>query len=160
VKQYSQVLAVVSTLYVMAVFQQTLSQRVAVLGARPDFLLLWSACLALLLPRSRASLAGFIAGLVHGSMAGMNMAAYISSRTIAAFCASWTKDLRYEVSLPAVAVVAAFTTVLAEILWLFITARPGIGEFLGATIGTAVYNGVLAIPMYALLKRFVDPPRR
>lgn len=152
--------AFVVCLYLFAVLQQTLPARIAILGARPDFLLLLSIVYSFFLPRSLGAGFGFLCGMFHGALAGVSIAAYISSRSIAAFCAAWSKDLRYELNLAAVAFVTGITTVVAELTWLLISPQPGIGAFLGATIGTAVYNGVLAAPLYALLKRVVDPPRR
>ena len=147
-------------LYVFAVLQQAVPERIAIIGARPDFLLLLSITFALLVPRRWGVVVGGVAGLVHGGLAGVSIAAYISSRSLAGFCASWSKDLRYEMNAPAVIVATMVMTLIGELSWLLISPQPGIGAFLGATIGTAVYNGVLAAPLYALLKRVVDPPRR
>ena len=147
-------------LYVLGAVQQGAAAKMAVFGVRPDILLTLTACLALLANRSKAAGAGFLAGLVQGSLAGANTAAYVISRSVAGFSASWSKVVGYEMRLPAVAIVTFFTTLLAEIVWMFLALRSGIAEFLGATIGTAVYNGVLAMPMYALLRRIIEPPRR
>jgi rod shape-determining protein MreD len=140
--------------------QQTLPERLAILGAKPDFLLLFTSLVALTTTRPKAALTGAAAGVVHGALAGVSLAAYVSSRAVAGFCAAWSKTLRYEVSLGTVAAITFAATMFADIVWLLIAPQAGIGAFLGATIGTAVYNGFLAIPVYALLRRFTDPPRR
>jgi cell shape-determining protein MreD len=154
------VLVAIVCLYFAAALQQTFAYRIAIFGAAPDFLLLCAIALGMLAGRTKAALAGFAAGLLHGALAGANIAAYTISRSFAAFVASWTKHIGYEVTLGAVAVITFLCTIIGEIAWMFMGVRSGIGAFLGATIGTALYNAVLVIPLYALLRRVVDPPRR
>ena len=153
------IIASAVALLVLAVFQQSLAERVAVFGARPDFLLLGAVIIGLLSSRRGASAAGFAAGVFHGGLAGVSIGAYAISRSAAGFVTAWSKDLRYATNPLAIAVVAAVATIFGEMVWMFIALRSGIGSFLGATIGTAIYNGVLAVPLYALLKRFVAPRR-
>jgi len=51
-------------------------------------------------------------------------------------------------------------TGVTQIAFLLFNPRGAILPFLLATIGSAVYNGVLAMPLYALLKKVSDPPNR
>jgi hypothetical protein len=145
-------------LYLASAIQQSLDLHI--LGARPDLILVVAIALSLVTSRAKAALTGFLAGTIHGALAGANLAAYGASRAIAGFATSWSKAMGYELTLPWIMAVAFLATVLAEIVWMFVGIRSGIGSFLGATIGTALYNAVLAPPLYALVKRAIDPPRR
>lgn len=147
-------------LFLAGAIQQAVAIRVAVVGAVPDLVLTVAICTALTSRRAKAAGIGFAGGLIEGALAGANTSAYAISRTLSAFCASWSKALGFELSILAAGVVTFFATILAELTWMFIGLRSGIGGFVAATIGTALYNGVLAMPLFALLRRLAEPPRR
>lgn len=148
------------SLFLLAAIQQAFAARLSIWGAEPDFLLVGAICLSLLADRSRGAIAGFLAGLAHGALAGSNLAAYAASRAVGGFCASWSKVGGYEIRPLSVGTVTFAVSILTGVVWMLIGLRSGIGGFLAATIGTAMVNGVLAMPMYALLRRLADPPRR
>jgi hypothetical protein len=50
-----------------------------------------------------------------------------------------------------------FLTIVAQLILMFFAPPPGIASFLGATIGSAMVNGVLAVPVHALLRRILGP---
>lgn len=154
------VLVCALALWIAAVLQQGLSPQVGLLGAQPDFLLVAVGALGLCLTRPSAAVAGFVAGVLQGALAGANLTHYVVSRTVAGFCTAWSRRLRFESTWLAVFMTIAMTTVVAQLLFMFTAAPRGIAEFLGDTIIQAMYNGVLAIPVYALLKRVLNPPVR
>jgi rod shape-determining protein MreD len=97
--------------------------------------------------------AGFFSGLLQGALAGANLTAYVISRILPAFGIAWMSDLDIRIA-PAVAgLIVAAATLVSQLLLMFLAPPPQILSFLGATIGTAMYNGVLAIPVYSLLRR-------
>lgn len=140
--------------------QRSVASHIAIGGVVPDFLLVAIGCLSLFGTRRSGAIIGFFAGVLEGALAGANLAAYAVSRTIAGFVSGWFSSLEFEAG----AVVASFVvfaiTVFAQLLLMFIAPPGQIGGFLLATIGSAVYNGVLAMPLYALLRRVFDPPAR
>lgn len=138
-----------------AAVQHGVGDRLAIFGFRPDFPLILLSCVALRFGRTGSALYGFWAGALSGALATANLGHYIASRAIAAFAASWSKGLRYEVAWGAVAIVAFLTTLFAEVLWMFFAAPKDLGGFLTDTIRTATYNGVLAIPLYAFVKKLL-----
>ncbi len=140
--------------------QQTLAPKMAIFNAVPDFLIVSVACLGLLSARYAASLVGFFAGLIHGCLAGANLAAYAISRTLAGFLTGWFNSFELEANVLVALATAFVSTIVAQLLLMFIAPPQEIGVFLLATVGSAVYNGVIAMPVYALLKRIVDPPQR
>lgn len=144
-------------LWLAGVLQQSLSQRMAIFGVPPDFLLVAMGAMALLTHRTKATSFGFLAGLIQGALSGANMAHYIVSRSVSAFAMATVSRSGLQIGLLLAGVLCAGMTVLAQFLLLFLAPPRDILSFIGATIGTAVYNGVLAMPLYALLRRFAEP---
>lgn len=144
-------------LWLGAVLQHGLAHHVAVFGVVPDFLLVAMTPVAMLSRPSAALWAGFFCGIAHGAVAGANLAHYVVSRAVAALGLSATNLLGIELSTVAAGVSAAAATLGAQLLLLFLAPPASIGSFLTATIGTAMYNGVLAMPLYALLRRLFRP---
>ncbi len=140
--------------------QQTLAPKIAIFNAVPDFLIVSIACLSLLSARYAGSLVGFFAGIIHGALAGANLAAYAISRTMTGFLVGWFNSFELEANALVALITTVVATIIAQLLLMFIAPPQGLAPFLLATIGTAIYNGVIAVPVYALLKRIVDPPQR
>lgn len=139
--------------------QQVVAARLAIAGASPDFLLSGLAAASLFLPRSRAALLGFFCGLIHGSLAGANVTHYVISRTVSGFLASWLQNTRIEPNFVVAFVTGFLTTLFAQILLMFLAPPRDLLAYLGATIGSAVYNGLLVLPVYFVLKSFIGRPR-
>lgn len=140
-------------LWIAAGAQQALAHRLNLFGAAPDFLLISVSCLCLFANRIGGALIGFFAGLSMGAVVGANMTQYVFSRTLVGFFDAWSKALGLDANLLTAAVNGLLVTVAAQLLQMFFAPPAGITSFLGATIASAVVNGVLAIPVYALLKR-------
>ena len=124
-------------LYLAAVLQQAAAPRWSIFGATPD---------------------GFFFGLVQGCLPTANVTHYVVSRTLAGYGIAKANSLRLNPSLGLAFGTAAVATIVAQVIWMFIAAPPDIGGFLGDTIVSAMYNGVLAMPLYALLKRILGSP--
>lgn len=92
-------------------------------------------------------------------MAGANLAHYAVSRTVAGFAGASSRAIGFEINIAVVGVTAALMTLVAQTVFMFLAAPKGIAAFLGDTIGSAVYNGVLAIPTYLLLRRVLSYSR-
>lgn len=151
---------VLAALWAGAVLQLAWARHLGIYGAQPDFLLVVVSCSGFCLDRTPGTLVGFGAGVFHGALAGANLTHYVISRCVAGFVASWSRNLRFEMTPLTVAIFVACVTVVAQITLMFIAAPSGIAGFLGDTIGSAVYNGVIAIPVYALFRRILNPTVR
>ncbi|MGV3618674.1 MAG: hypothetical protein ACO1SV_25405 [Fimbriimonas sp.] len=140
--------------------QRSVSPYVAIGGVAPDFILIVIGCVSLFGSRRSGAVIGFAGGILQGALAGANLAAYAVSRAVAGFVAGWFNSLEFEAGAVVASVVVFAITLLAQLLLMFVAPPAQIGGFLLATIGSAVYNGVLAMPLYALLRRVFDPPAR
>lgn len=154
----SRILAALLGVYLAAVLQHSLAPRMAILGAQPDFFLVFVCGFA---PYSRPSggiLLGGLAGLFQGGLPSANVAHYVISRALTGFAVSAANGLRLAPTPLIAAGTAAIGTLFAKLVWMFLAGPPHIGAFLGDTIRTAMYNGVLAVPLYALLKKIFGTP--
>jgi len=157
VKGYKGVLFSAFVLWFGAALQQVVSPRVGIFGANPDFLLVFMSCLCLWTSRVGGGVVGFFAGLFAGATTGANMTQYIFSRTITGFLDAWSRLFGVDANLFVAAINAVLVTVIAQLVQMFFAPPSGIVAFLGATIGSAMYNGVLAVPVYALWRRILGP---
>jgi len=147
-------------LWIAIVLQQSVAVKLAIFGARPDFLLLFVVPLSLMTSRAGGATLGFFAGLLHGAATGAFMAQYVASRAVAGFMGSWSRGIGMHVNWGVASVTTIILTVVARLIFMFLAAPPGVLRFLGDTIGSAMYNGVLAIPVYMLLQWVLNPKVR
>lgn len=150
---------IVFGLWLAGGLQQVVAARLSIAGAHPDFLLVLLAAGSLFMNRSRAAVLGFFCGLIQGSLAGANLTHYVLSRTIGGFMASWFQNARLEPNLAVAFGTGFFTTLAAQILLMFLAPPRDLVPYLGATIGSAVYNGILVLPVYLFLKSAIGRPR-
>lgn len=146
------------TLWIAAGLQAGLAPYLTLLGAAPDFPLIVLSVLCLFASRTAATVLGFFTGLLYGALAGANLAHYVISRTITGFGAGWANAIGFEPNLWVSAAAAAIGTLVSQFLLLLLAPPASIPAYLGDTIGSAMVNGVLAMPVYALLNRSLRPP--
>lgn len=141
----------------MGALQQALAPRLAVYGSPPDFPLVGLSALALLGERRAGTLTGFIAGLIRGVLAGTNLAVYAISRTVLGFVLGWIRFAGLIPNAPVAGIAAFIGTLMAQGLVMIQAHQGPIVPFLAGTLVSAGINGALAMPLYALLRRLIDP---
>ncbi len=146
-------------LWLAGAFQQAVAFQISAGGVGPDFPLIVVVTVALFFDRRSATVFGFIGGAIRGAIAGGHMAAYCVTETVVGYLVGWFAGMEFEGNMVVAFVVTALATVSTQITFLLLTPRGAILPYLAATIGSAMYNGVLAMPLYALLKRVLDSPR-
>lgn len=140
-------------LYLSVVLQLAVAPRISFFGIGPDFPLLFTAVFSLRTSRLGTVTLGFFAGLCEGALAGVNLAHYVISRTVAAFLGGSAQGMGMQPASSTAAFVAAAVAFFAQLLLTFLAPSGGFGRMLGDTIGSAIVNGLLAVPLYALLKK-------
>jgi rod shape-determining protein MreD len=154
------VIVTLVSLWVAGALQVAVAHRVAFWGFHPDFVLVFVVQLAFLMERSAGAITGFLGGVVHAAVVGAHLGTYAASRAVAGFVAAWVRRWGVAQNSVTVAAVVFGCTVLAQLLFLFLSPPRDIVQFLGDTIRSATYNGVLAMPVYALLRRILAPGDR
>lgn len=140
--------------------QDAIAFQVSIGGIAPDTILIVIVCAGLFSNKRSGAGIGFIGGVLHGAIAGGHMAAYSVTRTLIGFLIGWFNGMEFEGNEAVAFIVTAAATLCTQLTFLLLSPRGAILPFVLATIGSAVYNGVLAIPLYALLKKVLDSPRR
>ncbi len=107
--------------------------------------------------RAGGAVIGFLTGLMAGAITGANLTQFILSRSVTGFLDAWTKAFGLDLNFVSAAINAFIVTVTAQLILMFFAPPSGIVAFLGATILSATVNGVLAVPVHALLKRMLGP---
>jgi len=103
--------------------------------------------------RMQGLLGGFLVGLVEGAVIGSNIAAFAASRMIVGYILGSLRSLDFDANFIVAAVWAFLTSITAQIL--FRIGVPG-GSFVEvalATLGAALLNAALAIPLYWLASK-------
>lgn len=147
----------VALLLLLAVGFQGQAERMSVFGATADYPLVVVCTVALFETRVGASWVGLLAGVCHGAMVGTSLGFFAVSRALAGFGCAWSRGLGLAPNIGVTAATVFVGTVFAQILALFLPPAKPFFASLGDTISTATYNGVLAIPLYALLTRMFRP---
>ena len=143
--------------WLAAVLQQAAIDRVQIGGARPDLLLTLALVTAVMFAPKYSALFGFVAGLLHGAIAGADLAHFTISYTIVAYFAGFLSWLELDIRAWYVGLVVIGGTAIAGLLMMIPGPPPLFWPHLGDTILSAIYNGVLAMPLYALMKRLLHP---
>lgn len=153
------ILFVAISIVLAAALQQSVAPRMSLFGCSPDFLLVVLGPASMSVRPLSGALIGFLCGLVYGAAAGANLAHYAISRTLAGFFGSLSQGVDIHSGVLLAAGVTALVTIVARLTLMFLAPPPAIWPFLAATIGSALYNGVLAMPFHALLRRLFPPKR-
>ncbi|MEQ1934634.1 MAG: hypothetical protein ABL962_12290 [Fimbriimonadaceae bacterium] len=141
--------------WLMGVLDFGLAPHMPVFGVRPDFLLIATVVFSQILSRPGSAAIGFLSGLIKGAIIGANLTHYVFSRAVTAFFGSWFRSSQRGQSTLQIMVTVFIATIFCNVIFLFTAAPHNVGRFLADTIIAAVYNGVLAAPLYALLSRFL-----
>jgi rod shape-determining protein MreD len=143
--------------WIAALLDAAGSQGAGFAGSRPQLVLMVALAVALCSRPGVGALAGFVGALVVAGMVGSNLLSLGVVMTLVGFGFGWVGRSDLEVSLPIGAGVIALGTLAIGLAVTFLSPPSDIAGALRATILSAVYNGVLAVPFYALLRRlFLD----
>jgi rod shape-determining protein MreD len=127
--------------------QQSAAVPVSLGSFAPNYLLLVMAVLAPYMSTFGSATVGLFAGIVQGGLAGANLTAYSVSRIFAGLAVGKLHQAELAQSPFVAALSAAVTVVVAQAVLLFLAPTVNVGAFVLATMGTAIYNGVLAVPL-------------
>ncbi len=155
-RRFAWVVGALAALLVAAAVQQSVLMRWGLLGQVPGPVLLVVVIAALGLRPGGAALFGALAGVVEGASAGADLTALALTRAGVAFLVAWAPLLGFAVTPGSAGLLALVGTLLAQGGMLLLAPPTDLGRALGATIGTAIYNGVLAVVLGFLLRRALE----
>lgn len=103
-------------------------------------------------PGSAAGMA-CASGILQGCLSGASMTVFTLGRTVVAFFFGFLERVEISVALPLGAALVALGTGMDGLVTMLIAPPSDLGSYARATIGSAVYNGALAFPIYWLVRR-------
>lgn len=152
--------ATVVFLGLATVAQATFAAMLSVGLARPDLLLITMVCLCVLSPVNAGLGIGLCGGILSAAMSGVDYGSFLASRIAAGWAsAAMARAMRADNPLMPLAAVCA-TTVISQTI--FFVMAPDAPVFWAQTsLGELVYNAILALPIYLVVRSLVRPrPRR
>jgi rod shape-determining protein MreD len=151
---------VAAFLLLAAVLQGRVAHAIEIRAAEPDLVLVVLTCGGTLLGGEAAIILGFWAGLLTAALFPDTIGSYLASRTIAGAFAGWLQGsvIRDSIAVPPLASLA--TVFVAECTYALMTPTHDLHVWLVVRGGEMLYNALLAVPVYALLRRLHVGRRR
>ena len=150
-------------LFLAAMAQSVWADAAQIRGARPDFLTATAILGALFCDANGGAALGFAAGLIYASLASPPHGGFgglIVSRTLVAATIGWLDERVFrDNALIAVALVAGGTA-LAEGLFFLFAPQPHVLHWARGVLFTTLYNTVLALPFYFLIRWLAGETKR
>ena len=150
-------------LFLAALAQSVWADAMQIRGARPDFLTATALLGALFCDANGGAALGFAAGLFHASLAAPPNGGFgglIVSRTLVAAMIGWLDERVFrDNALIAVALVAVGTA-LSEGLFFLFAPQPHVAHWAKAVALTTLYNTLLALPLYLLIRKLTGETKR
>lgn len=141
--------------FCFVLLQQSALYRWTLLSARPDLLVLLTISLAVRTRPALGAVAGFVCGTCLGLAAGAGLAPNALSLAIPGFIFGFIALTDLRVTPVIAGALVAMGTILAHVLLLFMAPPSDIPRYLTATIGSAIMNGVLAMPLDSVWRRLI-----
>ncbi|MCE5197478.1 MAG: rod shape-determining protein MreD [Armatimonadota bacterium] len=139
-------------LIIAAGVQGNLPSSMALLGAKPDLILVVLIAYSLAEDPEFGATIGFIAGLINGCVVGLNLGSFIVTRTMTGFFAGMVSTRLFGDN-PIVPMFSAMWLTLAcEGLFLLANPMPDFGFVVRTLAGKCIYNGIFTLIVYAFVK--------
>jgi rod shape-determining protein MreD len=130
-----------------------LAKDIAIFGAQPDFLLVATVVISMLSDMRGAAVAGFTGGFFQGAITGANMWQYVVTRLIVGWIGGSLIELRFQRNAMIAAMACFVASIIAGLVFLFLTSQPNILGSLRDTLISAMYNAVLAALVFAPVEK-------
>jgi len=147
-------------LILAAGMQGAISERIAIGWGKPDFLLISAVILSIHRTTDGSAVTGFFAGLFHSALINDKLAALTISRMLACVVSERLYSGFFGTGGVTAVIVTVIATFLAGLIYLFIGVPQNIWNHFADTIGSAIYNGVFAMPAYGIYRAFAKKQTR
>ena len=144
------------SLWIAAILDHGVSQRIAIFGATPNFLLIIPLVVGLTAQNPAAVWTGFFAGLTQACLIGANLTQFVVSRIAGSFVTARLGALDVEIGVVLAGIFVGFGSLLSDVVLMFLAPPRSIPDYLRDTITSGLYNAVLALPIYAVLRPFLS----
>lgn len=141
------------TFWICGGLNEGVAKDIALLGAQPDFLLVATVVIGMLSDMRGAAVAGFTGGFFQGAITGANMWQYVATRLIVGWIGGSLIEMRFQRNFLIAALACFVSTIIAGLVFLFLTSQPNILGSLRDTLISAMYNAVLAGLVYTPVEK-------
>jgi hypothetical protein len=135
------------------VLQGRVAHAVSLHGITPDFGLVTLACGATLVGGTRSVGLGFWAGLLMAALVPGTPGTFLVSRTFAGAFAGWLHGSVIRDSVLVPPFVGLTVTLIAELVYVLMAPTHHLRAWAVTRGGEIVYNALLALPVYGLMRR-------
>jgi rod shape-determining protein MreD len=145
--------------FLAALAQMDFAYAIRIHGAQPDFILLTLILAAMFCDANRAAALGFWGGLLTASIVAPPHSGFgglIVSRTLIGFGIGWLEERIFRDNPLLACAFAAIGSALAEALFFLFAPQHNIAHWARALLLTTLYNTLLALPLYLLLRRIAQ----
>lgn len=154
-KQPVPIITAILLLLFATVIQQGILNRYLILGAQVELTLVVVLSFALISRPAAGGALGLLSGILTGGLSGASLTYYALSRVVGGYFLGTRSDS--EPDYRAGAAWIAVGTLICRLIMILLAPPPAVLPALGATILTAVYNGVVALPVFAVVQRLFRP---
>ena len=150
-----------AAVFLAAIAQAVWANALHLRGAQPDFLTATAILCALFCDANGGAGIGFVCGLLLASLVGPphgGFGSLIVSRVLVGFGAGWLEE-RIERDNPLLAIgLVTAGTALASCLFFLFAPQHAIGHWARGMMLTTLYNAVLALPLYFIIRGLAGKP--
>ncbi len=150
------------TLFIAAILQAVYADALRIHSARPDFLCAAAILCSLFCNVDGGAAVGFTAGLLMAVLAAPPHAGYgslIVSRVIACSIVGWLDNHVFRDNYLIAVLMSAAGTAAAGTLFFIFDPEIHFSHWAKSLLGTVGYNALIAIPLYAFIRRLITEPR-
>ena len=148
----------VAFLFLATIAQASYAARIALGFARPDLILIAIVCCGVLTSSTLGLAAGLCGGILTASMTGIDYGTFIASRIAAGWIGAAIPCALHGDSLVTPLAATAAATVAAQIIC-FAMAPGSLRYWALTSIGELIYNIVLVLPIFIVLRALITPRR-
>ncbi|HEX5322579.1 MAG TPA: LytS/YhcK type 5TM receptor domain-containing protein [Capsulimonadaceae bacterium] len=131
-----------------AVIQAGFGNDVSIIRAKPDLILVVTACGGVLTGPVRATLAGLWAGILTAALQPVNYGSILASRTVMGILAGWLHHHVIRDSIVVPPLVVLMGTISAEVIYFLMAPTHNVHAWVRAVGGETLYNMALSFPVY------------
>lgn len=138
------------------IFQSSLMDKITVFGVMPDLVTILAVSFGLIFGPVRGAAAGAVGGMLLDLLLGRFLGLHALTRGLAGYVAGLAEPRIWKDNLAVPAFACFFLTLLSELLVYVLLSVSGrgfdlIAAWRGIILPSAVYNGLLGVPIYRLI---------
>ncbi len=134
--------------------QSNLPPQIAILGAKPDLVLVVLIAFSLAKEPEFGATLGFFAGLFQGAQVGQSLGSFMFTRTLTGFFAGLVTTRLFSENPIVPALSAVGLTIICETMFLLANPVYDFSRVLRTLVGESLANGIISVFVYWIIRWF------